>query len=158
MCFHQEPASFIFCFWIGSLLFPLMVHLVETPSALKLDHDNSKKKKKGKKFLKKIKKSSFVHIFLKFYFFNPLQLSKYVHTPSHITLYSLRSSLLLEVRHIPNLTCGEVPGGIRVCRKCLSPKYSLPAVSPPELKRKPRHKVIRTFYSTGITISMYKWS
>lgn len=58
---------------------------------------------------------------------------------------------MMEVRHIPNLTGDEVPGGTRMCRKLPSPKRSYPAASPQDLKSRCRHKVIETFSSTDIT-------
>lgn len=83
----------------------LMAFLVEAPLMLKLEHHNNKIKEK---------KCSLFHIFSKSYFFNPLQPLKDVHTPSHVCLSSLRSSLVMEARHIFNLTGGEVPGGTRM--------------------------------------------
>lgn len=96
-----------------------MAHLVEAPLALKLEHHKNKKEEK---------KSSLLHTFLKSYF-NPLQPSKDVHTPSDANLSSLRSLLVMEARHIPDLTGGEVPGGTRMHRKRHSEIFH-PAVSP----------------------------
>jgi len=111
----------------------VMAHLMEAPLALKLEHGNNKKKEKRLQPLAHLFKIRLLHP------------SKDVHTASHVSLSSLRFSLVMAARCIPNLTGGVVPGGIRMHGNHRSPKYSQQ-----ELKRRYRHKVIETFHSTDI--------
>lgn len=122
----------------------LVSRLVEIPSALKLDDNNKENKKTAS--CTSFKKSASITLYSH---------QKIFCTLSHVTLFALRSSHMMEVRSIPNLTLCEEPGGIRMCGKHCSPKYSLPAVFQQELKREPRHKVIEIFPSTDIIISTY---